>query len=121
MRLSEIRHILSNNIDTLGVTIVGISGSNNVTVSNFKRAIIATKNIKNTGILQDQTRNVLEIKEISNNASDEAIVHGNIGSEFNKHLSILRNDATVVLYALMEHFGDVPIDSVCGLLAVSSG
>jgi len=120
MRLSEIRYVLLNNIDKLEINTQSINNSPNITVSNYKEAILATQQIRNTGILQDRTYNILAVNEICNSVSDEIVVHAKTASSFYKNMTELRNDAIVLANALAEHYGDIEDDSVCIKLPSSS-
>lgn len=106
MRLSQVRHILSEVIHDLKVTIAPISNSPNATVSDFRQAISAAKAIRETGLFKDKVADLLNCEEIALSASDTIVVHGNRASSFATALTALDLRARIFLEGLQEFLGE---------------
>jgi hypothetical protein len=112
MRLLKVRHILSNNVDKLRVSSKQIPNSPNVTLSGFRAGLEAAIVIQNTGVLQQETKELLSIAEVRNSALKEIVVHRDTGTIFVSAMETLRTHAGIILNTFNEFLGKEEIDTI---------
>lgn len=109
MLLSRIQKTLQENINKLNVKTEGVQGSHNLKFTNYRAAIDATKNIKQTGILQQNAKQILN-SEIALSVEKSIIVSQNTGKAFQQSLSRLKTNAETIL-SFLDEFLEKPTEN----------
>lgn len=112
MRLAEIRHILSSEVDYLTAEADSILNSPNVTVVHHREAVHAVKMIQTTGVLVLDTGSVLAHHELAHSASEKIVVHIDTYRSFKSSLDSLSLKAKIIINFIDEFIGDELPDTV---------
>src|SRR5712692_4414260 len=100
MRMREIAEVLEKSLPKLQVMTAPISGSPNFTISRYAEAISAVRAVHETGVLQEETGAILEIKEVVSHTETEIVVGNNTFNRFNSALGQLRSKGALLLETL---------------------